>query len=74
MSQLVIPLAGVSLQTQFRFRVDPTRVGRCDQPDLAVQDPDQLGEFLGPGGVSGRIQQVFVRPHVTFEVGAGFGE
>ena len=50
------------------------RIGRGDQPKLAVEDVQHLVKISGPGCVSGGRLQLLFGPHLALDVGAGFGQ
>ena len=57
------PLAGV-----------PLGVGRRDQPQLGVEDADQVVEVAGRLGVARGLAELGLRPHLALDVGAGLGQ
>src|SRR5580698_593536 len=53
-------------------RFSPLWVGGGDEPDFAVQNPQQIFELLGMTAVAGGFQEFLIRTHVAFDVSAGF--
>ena len=70
--ELVILLAGFDVR--HRIVVGSCGVSGRDQPDLAVQDPDEIVKVLRTAGVPRCFEKLVVRTHVALDVAARFGQ
>src|SRR5580704_19619613 len=67
-------LANVCVGLRIIGRFSSLWVGGGDEPDFAVQNPQQVVEVLGMTAVAGRLQQFPIRAHVALDVSPGFGQ
>ena len=70
MRELKVLAASMRL-VMLAFRARPFRVRWRYEPDLGVENPDQILKLLRTIGIARHLQQLVLRPHAPLDVGAG---
>src|SRR5262249_7389957 len=55
-SELIVLLTGLKLRHGLAFRLPAFGIGRRDEPDFAIQNPQQILEILWPAAISRDVQ------------------
>ena len=74
MRQLEVLLPGKRAREGVVAGVFAFRVGRGDEPDFTVQNPNQIVEVPGATSIARGFQQLGMGAHRSLDVRAGFGQ